>query len=115
MHIQGKWNDILPQQYKNNMALKEIIPVRLMLEQAAPQYKNRIVVVTLDNISAVMAILKGSSKSAIVNEEIIRLYDLAHQFNILLLADWIPRSYNDYCDQLSKYKICIDDKSIYNH
>ena len=83
-----------------------------MLEAVASQYANKIIVVTLDNLPNVYAILKGSSKSKIVNDEIIRLYDLSHQHNILLLADWVPRNYNDYCDALSKNRINLyEDKN----
>ena len=82
--------------------------VFILLEQQGHKYKNQIVViVTLDNLANVLAILKGTSKSEIINQELKRLYEIAASYNIILLADWIPRQYNGYADDLSKYAITL--------
>lgn len=42
-----------------------------------------------------------------LNSGLKRLFELAHAQDITVLADWIPRTYNTLCDDLSKFQFYL--------
>jgi hypothetical protein len=48
------------------------------------------------------ALNKGSSRSQDSFQLIFRIFELAAEYNIYLVADWIPRDYNVFADYVTK-------------
>ena len=58
---------------------------------------------TTDNLGNVFAINKGSCKSDASYELLCRIFELAAQKKIYLVADWVPRERNIFQDAVSRY------------
>jgi hypothetical protein len=72
------------------------------LEQIAPQAAGKILILTTDNAGNAFAINKGTCRSPEAFDILFRMLDIAAQYNIYLVGDWIPRDQNPLCDDLSK-------------
>ena len=95
----GEWKE-WTKQYSSGF--KELLPILFALKRIAPRYSNRVIVFTTDNIGNVFALNKGSSRSADCFPIIFRIFEIAAQYNIYLIADWIPREWNMFSDHISK-------------
>jgi hypothetical protein len=96
---QGLWQ---PAALPQSSGYKELIPVLLALQQLGPRASGKIVVVTTDNLSNVLAINKGICRSPESQTVLAAIMDLAAARQIYLVADWCNRERNEYMDKVSK-------------
>lgn len=88
------------QQYSSGF--QELLPILFALQLVGPRWANHVVVFTTDNLGNMFALNKGSSRSQDSFQLIFRIFELAAQYNIYLVADWIPRDYNVFADYVTK-------------
>jgi hypothetical protein len=82
---------------------KELVPIRLMLECLAPTLaEGTVVVVTTDNAGNAFAINNGKADSQELFEQLVPILDLAAQYRLRLVGDWVPREFNTLNDALSR-------------
>jgi hypothetical protein len=97
--LQGLWT---PEVLGNSSGFKELVPVLLALELLPEEAHGRVVIITTDNLSNVFAINKGSCHSEASFELLARIMELAAEKQIYLIADWVPRDSNKFCDTVSR-------------
>lgn len=95
----GSWNS-WTKEYSSG--LKELIPILFALHQIGPLYTNHVLVFTTDNLGNTFALNKGSSRAKDSFDLIFQIFELAAQYNIYIVADWIPREWNMFSDCISK-------------
>ena len=78
------------------------MPVLLPLELLPEEASGKIVIINTDNLSNVLAINKGTCKAPELYDILFRITELAAERQIYLLANWVPREYNEMLDQISK-------------
>jgi hypothetical protein len=88
------------QQYSSGF--QELLPILFALQLVGPRWENHVVVFTTDNLGNMFALNKGSSRSQDSFQLIFRIFELAAEYNIYLVADWIPRDYNVFADYVTK-------------
>lgn len=98
--IQGTWTPTM--QDTASSAYKELVPVLLALHRLGPEANGKVVIVTTDNLGNAYAINKGSCKSPLAYPVLCRIFEVAAERQMYLIADWIPRDFNTFCDELSK-------------
>lgn len=98
--IQGTWTK--DRSDNPNIAVQELLPMLVALEHIAPQAAGKILILTTDNAGNAFAINKGTCRSPEAFDILFRMLDIAVQYNIYLVGDWIPRDRNPLCDDLSK-------------
>jgi hypothetical protein len=98
--IQGTWTK--DRADHPNIAVQELLPMLVALQQIAPQAAGKILILTTDNAGNAFAINKGTCRSPDAFDILFRMLDIAAQYNIYLVGDWIPRDENPLCDDLSK-------------
>jgi len=74
----------------------------LAILQLGPSAQGKIVVITTDNLGNVIAINKGSCKSARSYKLLALIMEFAAEKQIYLVADWSPREEIDCIDEISK-------------
>ena len=62
-----------------------------------------IVVINTDNLSNVHAINKGSCKSPDFYELLFTITELAAERQLYLIANWLTRERNEFCDGISRH------------
>ena len=97
---QGLWSDDAA---LKSSGYKELIPLLLAVQQLGPEAEGRVVIMTTDNLGNVFAINKGSCKSDASYELLCRIFEIAAQKKIYLVADWVPREHNIFQDAVSRY------------
>lgn len=96
---QGLWAEGVP----DSSGFKELMPLLLAVQQLGEEAKGRIVLLTTDNVGNVFAINKGSCKSDQSYRLLARIFEIAAQKQIYLVADWVPRDFNVFSDAVSRY------------
>jgi len=98
--FQGLWQeDTLGQ----SSCYKELVPVLLAIQHLPPQANGHIVVINTDNLSNVYAINKGSCKSPDLYDLLFTITELAAERQLYLIANWVPREGNEFCDGISRH------------
>lgn len=88
------------QQYSSGF--QELLPILFALQLVAPRWANHVVVFTTDNLGNRFALNKGSSRSPDYFRLIFRIFELAAEYIMYLVADWIPRDWNVFADYVTK-------------
>jgi len=96
---QGLW---APETVQESSGFKELIPILLAVHQLGESARGKIVVVTTDNLGNVIAINKGSCRSARSYKLLALIMELAAEKQIYLVADWSPREQIDCIDEISR-------------
>ena len=81
---------------------RELRAAEMLLQSRAPAIEDSTLVVTMDSMTAVLAINKGRTKSRGGRRDLIRLYSLMERHRVHLVALWIPREFNRAADAVSK-------------
>ena len=81
---------------------KELIPILLALQLLPEEANGHVVVINTDNLSNVLAINKGRCKSEELYPILFAITELAADRQIYLVANWVPRDSNEFCDGISK-------------
>lgn len=96
---QGTWTEAaLPE----SSGFKELVPILLALHRLPSAAEGRIIVITTEILSNVYSINKGTCRSDASFEILARIFELAAAKHVYLVADWVPREQNDFCDIISK-------------
>lgn len=95
----GSWAQWTQQ---HSSGFKELLPILFALDCLGPRLENHVVVFTTDNLGNAFALNKGSSRSTDSFRLIFRIFEVAAQYNIYLVADWIPREWNVFADYITK-------------
>lgn len=82
---------------------KELVPVLLALELLPQEANGHIVVINTDNLSNVFAINKGTCHSEDLYPILFAITEIAAERQIYLIANWVPRLSNEFCDGISRY------------
>lgn len=99
---QGTWTEEV---LNGSSCYKELVPVLLALELLPEEANGKVVIINTDNLSNVLAINKGTCSlkaSREMYQILFRINELAADRNIYLIANWVPRESNDFCDVISK-------------
>ena len=102
--------DVLCGRWADKVALStttiELVPLLCGLRQFGDEWKGRLVVFGTDNSGTFFGInagrLKGGINEAVDNALLAEIFDLCFEHSIDLLASWVPRSFNQLADDLSK-------------
>lgn len=97
---QGLWR---PDATKESSCFKELVPVLLALARLPVEASGKIVIINTDNLSNVFAINKGTCHSKELYPILFAITELAAERRIYLLANWVPRLSNEFCDGISRY------------
>jgi hypothetical protein len=74
-----------------------------MLEHLAPSLApGTLVVVTTDNAGNAFSINNGKAASDELFEQLLPILDLAAQYRLRIVGDWVPREFNMLNDLLSR-------------
>ena len=95
----GSWSEWTIQ---HSSGFKELLPILFALDLLGPSLANHVVVFTTDNLGNAFALNKGSSRSPDSFQLIFRIFEIAAQHNIYVVADWIPREWNVFADYVTK-------------
>lgn len=76
-----------------------------------PEWANRLVVAVFDSSAAAYGVNNGSSPSVACMDLIEELYLLCDEFNITIVALWIPREENTFADMLTHF--CLHNRTTY--
>lgn len=98
--FQGLWTE---EALGQSSCFKELVPILLALQSLPPEANGHIVVINTDNLSNVYAIHKGSCKSPDLYELLFTITELAAERQLYLIANWVPREHNEFCDGISRY------------
>lgn len=107
--IQFQWDHKL----SDSIGAQELLPLLVALLEFGPDLRGQLVVYSTDNSSVAYAINRGSSKSEVMNQMLRRIFELAEQFDVMILADHIPREENILSDAMSKgasYAKALEDR-----
>jgi hypothetical protein len=96
---QGLWDASIKEK---SSAYKELIPILFALDKLGSEYSGQVVIITTDNLGNVFSINKGSCQSDDSWEVLFRIFETAAARQIYLIADWVPREHNTFCDLVSK-------------
>lgn len=81
---------------------RELIPILFTIRKLKELgYHDSLVIFTMDNLADVICINKGSCNSSMSLPVLRAIFQEAHQRRLLLIGDWIPRSFNGFCDYFS--------------
>lgn len=81
---------------------KEWVPILLLFRRLAPRLTpGTVVVVTTDNEANAFSLNNGSAGEESF-DLVAEILVLADQFNLRLVADWVPREFNELSDALSR-------------
>ena len=97
---QGLWSP-LPE--GTSSCFKELMPVLLALQLLPEEANGNVVVINTDNLANVLAINKGTCKSEELYKILFVIMELAAHRQIYLIANWVPRERNEFCDGISRY------------
>lgn len=97
--FQGQWAPIT---IPKSSGFKELVPILLALVSLGDSASGRIVVVTTDNLSNVLAINKGVCKSRESAAVLNVIIELAAARQAYLIADWAPREEIEFVDAVSR-------------
>ena len=98
--FQGLWQqEVLGQ----SSCFKELVPILLAIQMLPAEANGHIVVINTDNLSNVYAINKGSCKSPDLYELLFTIMKLAAERQLYLIANWVPRERNEFCDGISRH------------
>jgi hypothetical protein len=89
----------------------ELLPVRHLLDTYGPSLSDRVLVITTDSLSNAIALNKGASCSGVTGPILRRIFLAAAKHRVTIIGDWIPRRYNYFCDDVSKYIVQINVSS----
>jgi hypothetical protein len=82
---------------------KELVPIRLLLERIAPSLaEGTVIVVTTDNAGNAFSINNGKSDSEELFEQLVPILEVAAQYRLRIVGDWVPREFNALSDALSR-------------
>lgn len=98
--FQGLWR---PEAIGESSCFKELVPVLLALQMLPPEASGRVVIINTDNLSNVLAINKGSCHSDQLYPVLFAITELAAEKEIYLVAKWVPREDNEFCDGISRH------------
>jgi hypothetical protein len=109
----GQWSAA---QGPRSIGYKELWALYCMVDQFAPEtaadsWAGRVVHVTTDNLSNVYNINKlvaGGDQAQLM----AAISEACCKNNIILVASWLPREYNVFCDALSKCTLAADAHAI---
>lgn len=92
--VQGRWDR--KWQASPLIRAKELVPVVYAVRHyaAKPEARGKVLIVTTDNLSNVYAINRGSCRDRTERQLLQEIYDTAASNSMFVLADWIPREYN---------------------
>ena len=108
--IQGLWPDKMKTQHINNLELEAVF---LTVKHFLPQLRNKSVLVRSDNTTVVQYINKqGGTRSVLLCQETWKLWNLALENNMILIAAHIAGVSNTLADQLSRFKIKSTEWSL---
>jgi hypothetical protein len=96
---QGLWAEGVP----DSSGFKELMPLLLAVQHLGEEARGRIVLLTTDNVGNVHAINKGSCKSDHSYRLLARIFEIAAEKQLYLVADWVPRDFNVFSDAVSRY------------
>lgn len=100
--VSQKWD---PQQQTWHINMKELFAVLAAIQKCASQLKGKTVLVQSDNKTVVSYIRnQGGTRSAALLRLTTQLLRFAHQWNISLVAHYIPGICNNIADGLSRNK-----------
>jgi hypothetical protein len=103
---QGRWN---PGAADKSSAWRELVPVLFTVRKLKQLgLSSRIVVITTDNTGNVFSLNRGTCKAPDSFPILKRVCQEAHEANLLLLGDWVPRLSNILCDYFSKHFLVED-------
>ena len=102
---QGAWS---PEALPKSSGFKELIPILLALHLLPEEAAGSLVAVQTDNLSNVYNINKGSCQSDELVPILSEIFELAVAKGVYLVADWMPREFNEYCDFISKVMWSLD-------
>jgi hypothetical protein len=101
--VQGRWTAATAA--STAIGLKELLPVWFAVQHFAqqPAAHGKVLVIGTDNLSNVFAINRGRFRSPEHHALLCDIFGLAARHRIYLVADWVPREYNQLTDDLSKW------------
>jgi hypothetical protein len=99
--FQGLWHK---EALGQSSCYKELVPILLAIEMLPPEADGHIVVINTDNLSNVYAVNKGSCKSPDLYELLFNITELAAERQLYLIANWVPREKNEFCDGISRHR-----------
>jgi len=97
---QGLWSDATR---LASSGYKELIPILLAVSLLGESARGRVVIISSDNLGNVFSINKGSSHSPASHDLLAKIFEIAAQKRIYLIADWVPRDFNTFADAVSKH------------
>ena len=97
---QGLWTE---DTILESSGFKELVPLLLAVQELGEEARGRVVIMTTDNVGNVFAINKGSCRSDQSYLLLSRIFQIAADKQIYLVADWIPRDFNSFSDAVSRY------------
>ena len=86
----------------NKIGGQEMLPLLVVLQEFGPALRGSLLVYSTDNVSVAYGVNKGCSRDETLNTMLRTIYELAEQYDIVLLADHIPREENVLSDAMSK-------------
>jgi hypothetical protein len=98
--FQGLWKD---EALGQSSCYKELVPILLAIQMLPQEANGHVVVINTDNLSNVQAINKGSCKSPDLYELLFVITELAASRQLYLIANWVPREDNEFCDGISRH------------
>ena len=106
-HILGYdiWPDDLTSSY--DMMIKELFPLLICLRRHMEFFQGRPLIWLTDNTSAVMTVNAGAARNPEANDIIMEILTMIEQHDVVLLAIWIPREYNQIADYFSHALTCL--------
>ena len=97
---QGLWR---PEILGASSGYKELVPILLALQLLPQEANGHVIIINTDNLSNVLAINKGTCKSEDLYEILFVITELAADRQLYLIANWVPRESNEFCDGISRY------------
>ena len=88
--------------YKDDMVAKELDPLVEAVRCHGAKWRGKLLNVATDNTGAVYAINAGRAKTHAARQIMRDLADLLQEFDIDIVAQWVPRELNVVADLLSR-------------
>ncbi len=84
----------------------ELAPILAAVRHWGERWASRLVVFGTDNRGTFYGIncgrVKGGASGDVANALVVEIFEVCHRYNIDLVASWVPRSFNQDADDLSK-------------
>ena len=100
------WETDLPSMADKHINIKELYTVLLAIRRWCNTFKNKLVLLEIDNMMCVFCLRKGSSKNPQAMAYIREIYTLAASYNFGFLIKYIKSKDNVMADALSRLDTC---------